>query len=71
MAKLLIIIGLVCILAGVVWLLVDQAGISRFLGNLPGDFHWTKGNMSFHFPLATSLLISVVLTIVLTLFLHR
>jgi hypothetical protein len=40
------------------------------LGRLPGDIHIQRGNWSFYFPLTTSILISVVLTLVLT-FLSR
>ena len=37
------------------------------LGRLPGDFHFQKGNASFFFPLATMIVVSIVLTIVLNL----
>ena len=38
-----------------------------FLGRLPGDLHWTRGNFRVEVPLATSLLISVALTILLAI----
>ncbi|MBQ7515507.1 MAG: DUF2905 domain-containing protein [Schwartzia sp.] len=41
------------------------------LGHLPGDFHWQGENTSFHFPLMTSLLLSVVLTVLANLFFRR
>lgn len=65
LGKGLIIFGVVIALAGVVlW-----SGVGKgWLGRLPGDFHYTKGNFSFYFPLATSLLISLVLTVVLWVF---
>lgn len=68
MAKLLIFIGIGCIAAGVIWLALDHVGISKYLGNLPGDLNFTKGNVSFHFPIVTCLLASVILTIVLNIF---
>jgi hypothetical protein len=40
-------------------------------GRLPGDFSWQGRNFSFHFPLATSLLVSVVLTLLINLWLSR
>jgi len=40
-------------------------------GNLPGDFTIRKKNLVIYFPLATSILISVILTIVLNLILRR
>ncbi|MDD5099968.1 MAG: DUF2905 domain-containing protein, partial [Syntrophales bacterium] len=39
-------------------------------GRLPGDFFWRGKNVSFYFPLAPSILISVVLTLILW-FIHR
>jgi hypothetical protein len=39
-----------------------------WLGSLPGDLHFTKGNFSFYFPPMTCLLISAILTLVLWLF---
>ena len=62
MAKLLILTGLFFIVAGLLWMAGD------FLGHLPGDISFTKGNTSFHFPIVTCLIISAVLTIVLNLF---
>jgi hypothetical protein len=38
------------------------------LGRLPGDFAIRRGNVSFYFPLATSILLSVLLTILFALF---
>ena len=38
------------------------------LGRLPGDFAIKRGNFSFYFPLATSILVSLVLTLVMMFF---
>jgi hypothetical protein len=39
------------------------SGLGRgWLGRLPGDIHYTRGNFSFHFPLVTCLILSLVLT---------
>ena len=59
--KLLIVFGLLIAGVGVVLIL---AGRVPWLGRLPGDIHVKRGNWTFYFPLATSLLISVVLTLV-------
>jgi hypothetical protein len=40
------------------------AGRVPWLGRLPGDIHIERGNWSFHFPIVTSLLLSLVLTII-------
>ena len=60
--KILIVFGLLIVLAGVVLLLVGRV---PWLGRLPGDIHFQRGNFTFYFPLATSLLLSVVLTLIL------
>ena len=63
--KFLVIIGLAIAAIGVfVW-----SGIGKgWLGKLPGDINYTKGNFSFHFPIVTCLLISAILTFVMWLF---
>ena len=60
--KTLVALGLLLALAGVVLMLVGRV---PWLGRLPGDIHFQRGNFSFYFPLATSLLLSVVLTLLL------
>ena len=59
--KLLIVFGLLIAGVGAILLL---AGRVPWLGRLPGDIHIERGHWTFYFPLATSLLISVVLTLV-------
>ena len=61
MGKLLLIIGVFFIIAGLIWMAGDAVGIGKYLGHLPG-------NTSFSFPIVTCILISVILTIVLNLF---
>lgn len=65
MGKLLVVVGLLIAAAGVLlWL-----GVGRtWLGRLPGDINYSKGNFSFHFPLVTCLVLSVILTVVFWLF---
>lgn len=41
------------------------------LGRLPGDIFYQKGNFTFYFPIVTSLLLSLLLTIVLNLLFRR
>jgi hypothetical protein len=47
------------------------AGKVPFLGKLPGDIHIEKPGFSFHFPVITCLLLSLVLTIIINLFLRK
>jgi hypothetical protein len=65
LGKMLFIIGLV--LAGVGLLLWSGIG-KGWLGKLPGDIHYSKGNFTFHFPLVTCVLLSLLLTFLLWLF---
>lgn len=60
--RLLVVFGVLIALAGVALLLVERVG---WLGRLPGDIHIERGNWTFYFPLATSLLLSAVLTLIL------
>lgn len=64
--KLLIVFGLALVLAGVLWPLIAKIG----LGRLPGDIVLERENVRLYIPIATSLLISIVLSAVLW-FLNR
>ena len=64
MGKLLIIIGFVCILAGLLVLYSDRI---PFLGKLPGDVKVEKENFSFYFPITTSILLSILISVILYL----
>ena len=64
MPKLLIIVGLVLVGIGILWMLGDRIG----LGRLPGDVVIERGGTRIYIPIATSLIISVVLSLVLWLF---
>lgn len=61
LGRALIVLGVVIVLVGVALLLVGRV---PWLGRLPGDIHVEREHWSFHFPLVTSLLVSVVLTLV-------
>jgi hypothetical protein len=62
MGKTLVLIGLAITGLG----LVIMLGLPLF--RLPGDFHVRRGNFSFYFPLATSIVLSILLTLLLALF---
>ena len=61
----LIIMGLVLVVAG---LAITFAPRIPWLGKLPGDIYIKKENVSFYFPVASSILISLVLSLILWLF---
>jgi Protein of unknown function (DUF2905) len=63
-ARILIVFGLVLVAVGLLWPVIAKLG----LGRLPGDIVIERENFRFYLPLATSLLISVVLTVLLWLF---
>jgi hypothetical protein len=68
LGKTLIVIGLVIVAVGGVLLL---AGRVPWLGRLPGDIYIQRGNFSFYFPVVTSLLVSVLLTLLFWFFSRR
>jgi len=59
--KLLIFIGVILIALG---LLFTFAGKIPWIGKLPGDIYIKKGNFHFYFPLVTSILLSVILSLI-------
>jgi hypothetical protein len=72
LGKLLIVFGVVLIVLG--GLLAFSGSLTDkvpFLGRLPGDIHVQRGNWSFHFPLGTSIVLSVILSLVLNLLFRR
>ena len=68
LGKLLIVIGGVVVLVGAALVVFGRV---PWLGRLPGDIHIQRGSWSFYFPLATSLVLSVLLSIVLWLISRR
>jgi Protein of unknown function (DUF2905) len=61
LGKVLVGFGLLIVLLGVVLLV---AGRVPWLGRLPGDIYVRRGHWAFYFPLATSLIVSALLTLV-------
>jgi hypothetical protein len=62
MGRALVVIGLVIAAIG----LISMMGFP--IGRLPGDFAVKRGNFSFYFPLATSIILSILLTLLFALF---
>jgi hypothetical protein len=62
---LMVLLGLILLVAG------NLSGKVPWLARLPGDIHIQRGNWSFYFPLATCLIISLVLTLLFSLFGRR
>ena len=65
LGKLLVLAGVALVIIGaILW-----SGFGRgWLGRLPGDIHYTKGNFSFYFPVVSCLALSILITVLLRLF---
>lgn len=64
LGKMLVILGIaLAALGAMLW-----AGFGKWLGRLPGDIHYTRGDSSFHFPIVTCLILSAVFSLLLWLF---
>jgi membrane protein implicated in regulation of membrane protease activity len=68
LGKLLIVVGGILIIIGTI---VVFAGKIPWLGRLPGDIYVERPNFTFFFPLTTSILVSVILSLVLYLLSRR
>ncbi|HEV2046941.1 MAG TPA: DUF2905 domain-containing protein [Chthoniobacterales bacterium] len=65
MGRFLVILGVVIVLLG----LVLWGGFApKWLGRLPGDIRIERGNSAFYFPIVTCIIISVVLSLLLSIF---
>jgi hypothetical protein len=67
-SKFLILIGVLLVALG---LFISVFPKIPYLGKLPGDIHIKRDNFEFFFPLGTSILLSIILTIILNLIFRR
>ncbi len=65
LGKVLLIFGIFMVVVGLFLMFAPKI---PFLGRLPGDIVIRRGNFTFYFPLATSILLSVLLTILFSIF---
>lgn len=63
--KILILLGIILIVAGILILVAPKIPC---LGRLPGDIYIKREGYSFYFPVTTSIIISIILTIIFSLF---
>jgi hypothetical protein len=63
----LVLVGAAIVVLGLLMLAGDKLG----LGKLPGDFTWRGKNTVIHFPIVTSIVVSLALTVLLNLFFSR
>ncbi|KQL38092.1 MULTISPECIES: DUF2905 domain-containing protein [Bacillaceae] len=59
LSKILITLGIILLVVGL---------FIRFVGKLPGDIFIKKGNVSFYFPIVTCIIISILLSLIFSLF---
>ncbi len=64
LGRFLLLSGVILIVLGLSFILYAKF---PFLGRLPGDIHWTGRNFSFHFPIVTCIVLSIIITIVFNL----
>jgi len=67
-AKPLIMFGLILAAVGGILLFIGKV---PYIGRLPGDIYIQRKNFTFYFPLATSILLSIILTLLLSFFRRR
>ncbi len=65
MAKIIILLGVVLAAIGVAMLFIEKI---PFLGKLPGDILIKKEHFTFYFPLTTSILVSIIISLILYFF---
>ncbi|HKZ05839.1 MAG TPA: DUF2905 domain-containing protein [Methylomirabilota bacterium] len=72
LGKILLGLGVVMVILGGLLLFGSSvSGKVPWIGRLPGDIYIERGNFRFYFPLATSIVLSIVLTVILSLFWRR
>jgi len=65
MGKLLVILGILLVVIGLAFMFGDKI---PFIGRLPGDIYVKKERFAFYFPITTSIIISIILTILFSIF---
>ncbi|HZS34598.1 MAG TPA: DUF2905 family protein [Methylomirabilota bacterium] len=68
LGRAILLLGVVLVvIGGLLWLSGALGGRLPFLGRLPGDIYVRRGTWSFYFPLTTSILLSILLTLLFSL----
>lgn len=65
LGKMLVIMGVLLVLIGLAFMFADKI---PYIGRFPGDIYIKRDRFSFYFPLTTSIIISIILTILFSLF---
>jgi len=67
-AKMILVLGIILVGIGLIMLFLPKIPGFNRLGRLPGDIVFKKGNVTFYFPLVTSVIISIILTLIFSFF---
>lgn len=70
LGKILITVGIVFVVLGTLLMFSDRLSFLR-IGRLPGDVIYRRGNFTFYFPIVTSIVLSLLLTLAFWLFGRR
>jgi hypothetical protein len=65
--KILVTFGIILVIVGLIFTVGEKFGIGRLFG----DIYYKKDNFTFYFPITTSIIISIILTILLNIFFRR
>jgi len=65
LGKILVLFGIIIIVVGFFLMFWDKV---PFIGKLPGDIYIKKKNFTFYFPIVTSILLSIIISLILYLF---
>lgn len=65
--KILITFGIILVIVGLMFTVGEKFGIGRLFG----DIYYKKDNFTFYFPITTSIIISIILTILLNIFFRK
>lgn len=65
LGKILIVFGVICVIAGALFIYRDQIPYANLLGQLPGDIVIKREGSEIHFPIVTCLIVSAVASLIL------
>ena len=63
--KILLVAGIIITILGLILTFGEKIAILKYFGKLPGDIRIEKDNFSFYFPIATCIVLSIIITVIL------
>jgi len=68
MPRFFIVAGIAMLVLGLAWPYMERSGWWRWIGRLPGDLHIERDGFSFHFPIVSSIVLSIAVSVLVWLF---